>query len=81
MADDSLKCLKQIARNTQPKSSFQLIVSSNKTEFMTKYDSSISLDPNSKYEIALVNLETYYSFPNVHSANNVFKYSADNGRT
>ena len=81
MADDSLKCLKQIARNTQPKSSFQLIVSSNKTEFMTKYDSSISLDPNSKYEIALVNLESYYSYPNVHSANNVFKYSADNGRT
>ena len=39
------------------------------------------LDPNSKYEIALVNLETYYSFPNVSVDNNLFKYSADNGRT
>ena len=30
-----------------------------------------------KYEIALVNLETYYSFPNVDDTNNQFSYSPD----
>jgi len=27
--------------------------------------------------MALVNLETYYSFPNIDSSNNVFRYSPD----
>ena len=34
-----------------------------------------------KYEIALVNLETYYSFPNVDDTNNQFSYSPDGGET
>ena len=29
--------------------------------------------------MALLNLETYYSFPNINSTNNSFKYSPDNG--
>ena len=33
------------------------------------------------YEIALVNLETYYSFPNIDDTNNVFIYSHDQGTT
>ena len=32
-----------------------------------------------KYEIALVNLETYYNFPNVDDTNNYFSYSPDGG--
>ena len=32
-------------------------------------------------EIALVNLATYYSFPNITLANNLFRYSPDNGRS
>ena len=28
------------------------------------------------YEIALINLETYYSFPNIDRSNNCFTYSA-----
>jgi len=31
--------------------------------------------------MALVNLETYYSFPNIDSVNNNFRYSPDNGLT
>lgn len=31
------------------------------------------------YEIALVNLETYYSFPNITNENNDFSYSPDGG--
>jgi len=30
--------------------------------------------------MALLNLETYYSFPNIDSTNNSFKYSPDNGQ-
>ena len=28
-----------------------------------------------------VNLETYYSFPNIDATNNNFRYSPDNGKT
>ena len=34
-----------------------------------------------EYEIALVNLETYYSFPNIDKTNSVFIYSPDNGNS
>ena len=73
--------LERIAKNTEPKSSFQIIVSDNQTRFQTKFNPPIQLDKDKKYEIALVNLETYYSFPNIDSTNNVFKYSADKGKT
>ena len=71
--------LKQIARNTKPKESYQFIVTDNKTEFTHIFNTPIKLDKESHYEIALVNLETWYSFPNVDSTNNVLKYSNDNG--
>ena len=35
----------------------------------------IQLDKKKDYEIALINLETYYSFPNIDRANNCFSYS------
>ena len=73
--------LKQIARNTRPKPSFQFIVSGNTTEFTTKFNPPIRLGSDSNYEVALANLETYYSFPNINETNNVFRYSADRGST
>jgi len=51
---------------TEPKESFQIVVSDNKT----KFNPHIQLKTGKKYEIALVNLETYYSFPNVDDTNN-----------
>ena len=62
--------LKQIAKNTKPKQSFQIILSSNLTIFNTKFNPPIHLNKDSSYEIALVNLETYYSYPNIDSSNN-----------
>ena len=64
--------LKQIARNTRHKSSFQFIVIGNTTDFTTKFNPPITLgsDNLSGYEVALANLETYYSFPNVDDNNN-----------
>ena len=35
----------------------------------------IDLNKKKYYEIALINLETYYSFPNIDSSNNCFSYS------
>jgi hypothetical protein len=71
--------LKQIAKNTKPKESFQIILSGNTTRFTTNFDSPLVLE--GKYEVALVNLETWYSFPNLDSSNNVLSYSNDAGTT
>ena len=63
-----MKLLEKIAKNTSPKHSKQIIVSAEKTDFETTFNPPIELE--NEYEIALVNLETYYSFPNVK--NNIF---------
>jgi hypothetical protein len=51
------------------------------THIKTKFNPLIQLNKNKKYEMALVNLDTYYSFPNIDATNNNFKYSPDNGVT
>ena len=73
--------LKQIVKNTTQKISFQIIVSDNKPSFNTRFHPKLELDRDKVYEIALVNLETYYSFPNIDETNNVFVYSPDNGNS
>ena len=73
--------LEKIAFNTEPKESFQIVVSDNKTKFTTQFNPHIQLKKNKGYEIALVNLETYYSFPNITDDNNHFSYSPDAGET
>lgn len=72
--------LKQIAKNTKPKQSFQIILSSNLTNFNTKFNPPIHLNKDSSYEIALVNLETYYSFPNIDTNNNILYFRKNNER-
>ena len=68
--------LKQIVNNTEPKRSFSIVVSDNKTRFKTWFKPSIQfLDKKKDYEIALINLETYYSFPTIDRSNNYFSYS------
>ena len=73
--------LKQIAKNKEHKTSFQIIVGDNKSSFNTRFNPKLELDRDKVYEIALVNLETYYSFPNIDETNNVFVYSPDNGNS
>ena len=70
--------LKQIVKNTEHKTSFQVIVSDNKSRFKTRLNPMLQLDKEKEYKIALVNLEAYYSFPNIDKTNNVFVYSPDN---
>ena len=67
--------LKQIVNNTEPKTSFSIVVSDNKTRFKTWFEPPIQLDKKKDYEIALINLETYYLFPNIDRSNNCFSYS------
>lgn len=71
--------LQQIVQNTKHKSSFQITVTGSTTNFKTKFNPPIELDKNRKYEMALVNLETYYSFPNIDNTNNYLRYSPDGG--
>ena len=76
-----IQLLERIAKNTDHKTSFQVIVSGNQSSFNTLFNPKIELDRNKVYEIALVNLETYYSFPNIDETNNIFVYSHDQGVT
>ena len=71
--------LRKIERNTGPKDSFQITVSDNSTDFITKFQPPLQLKKGVEYEIALLNLETYYSFLNIDTSNNNFKYSPDGG--
>ena len=67
--------LKQIVSNTEPNRSFSIAVSDNKTTIKIWFKPPIQLDKKKDYEIALINLETYYSFPNIDRSNNCFTYS------
>ena len=54
---------------------FSIVVSDIKTRLKTWFKPPIQLDNKKDYEIALINLETYYSFPNIDRSNNCFTYS------
>ena len=71
----------RIARHTEPKSSFCILLSEKSSRIRNKFGPVIELDKNKKYELALVNLETYYSFPYIDVSNNEFRYSPDKGTT
>ena len=73
--------LKQIVKNTEHKTSFQIIVSDSELRFKTRFNPLLQLDRDKNYKIALVNLETNNLFPNIDKSNNVFVYSPDNGNS
>ena len=67
--------------NIKCNSSFQIIVCDSKSRFKTSFNPTLQLDRDKKYEKALVNLETYYLFPNIDESNNMFVYSNHNGNS
>ena len=73
--------MEKVERNTDPKSSFYILVSEKSSKIRTRYNPLIDLDVRKKYEMALVNLETFFSFPNISATNNNFRYSPDDGAT
>ena len=67
-------------RDTHPKGHMQIVLSHSKSPFLRNLNPPLRLDLNYDYDVALVNLETYYSFPNIEvGRNNKFRYSPDNG--
>ena len=71
--------LRQIAENTRPRESLSIIVRGDKSKIITRYSPPIQLDKTREWEMALIDLETYYSFPNIGEENNVIKWSKDGG--
>ena len=51
-----------------------MYLNDNETRFKTWFKPSVQLGKKKDYEIALINLDTYYSFPNIDNSNNCFTY-------
>ena len=73
--------MKEVLLRTKPKDSFTLVVSDNSANIQTTFNPPLYLQANRNYELAMVNLETYYSFANIQGDNNSFKWSDDDGNT
>lgn len=74
---EHLQHLEEIADNTRGRIGYQLIVSGVDSKIVTVFEQPIKLDPKRQYELALLNLETYYSFPNITKRNNKLKFRVD----
>ena len=72
--------MKDVLVKTKSKDSFTL-VSDNSDNIQTTFSPPLNLQANRDYELAMVNLETYYSFANIRKGNNSFKWSIDEGKT
>ena len=73
--------MKEVLVRTKPKDSFTLVVSDNSANLQTIFSPPLNLQANRDYELAMVNLETYYSFTNIRKGNNSFKWRIDEGKT
>lgn len=69
--------LDEIADNTRPKSSLILTVTGSGSSIVTIYEQPIKLNHKRNYKLALLNLETYYSFPNIDTTNNKLNFRKD----
>ena len=69
--------MKEVLVRTKPKDSFTLVVSDNNVNIQTTFSPPLNLQANRDYELAMVNLEMYYSFANIRKGNNSFKWSID----
>ena len=67
---------------TKPKDSFALVVSDSNARIQTTFNQPPYLQANRNYELAMVNLEAYYSLANIRQGdNNSFKWSVDDSKT
>ena len=53
--------MKEVLVRTKPKDSFTLVVSDSSANIQTTFNPPLYLQANQKYELAMMNLETYYS--------------------
>ena len=74
--------MKEVLVRTKPKDSFTHIVSDSSANTQTTFNPPLYPQANCNYELAMVNLGTYYSFANIREGdNNSFKWSVDDGKT
>ena len=74
--------MKEVLMRTNPKDSFTLLVSDSSANIRTTFNPPLYLQANRNYELAMVDLETYYSSANIRQGdNNSFKWSVDGGKT
>ena len=66
--------MKEVLVKTTPKDSFKLVVSDNSANIQTTFSPPLYLQANRDYELAMVNLESYFSFANIRKGNNSFKW-------
>ena len=69
--------MKEVLVRIKPEDSFPLVVSNNSANIQTTFKPPLYLQANRDYELAMVNLETYYSFAYIRKVNNSFKWSVD----
>ena len=72
--------MKEVLVRTKAKDSFTLVVSDSSANIQTTFSPPLHLQMNRDYELAMVNLEMYYSFANIRKGNNSFKWSIDEGK-
>ena len=73
--------LQKLVEHAEPKASYNIIVTGNTSRMQTVFNPPLVIAGGSSchYEMALVKLETYYSFPNIKATNNCMKISIDKG--
>ena len=73
--------MKRVAEHAEPRGGQQFYIHGCKSNIRTQYTPEVVLSQSCEYEMALTNLETYYSFANITPENNNFKVSIDKGKT
>ena len=73
--------LSQLVEYTRPGDGKYLIVTGRGSKLRTNFNPPMEFESTSSgYEIALLRIETYFSFPNIDSSNNCLRISIDRGQ-
>ena len=67
--------VQRIVDNINPKQGFSFIVSGVGSRIFTRFNPPLQMREGGSYEMGLMNLRIYYSFPNFHAGNNSSRYS------
>ena len=70
--------LQKIVENTSIRPSFQVVLTGVGSKLEAKFTPPMSARAGCSYEVALVSLETFYSFGNIDESNNKFKVFFNN---
>ena len=73
--------LQKLVEHAEPKASYNIIITGNTSRLQTVFNPPLLFAGGSSChcEMALLKLETYYSFPNIKATNNCMKISIDKG--